>query len=88
MTHFVGVHIAKHAFDLATLQANGKYRSKPKLPNQASGFAEFQRWLETHAQPGSGIVMDATGTYYEALAEFPHPQGYPVCVLNPPQVAR
>ena len=69
MTHFVGVDIAKHSFDIATLQANGKYRTKGKLPNQASGFAEFDGWLQAHAQPGSLIVMEATGTYYEALAE-------------------
>ena len=87
MTHFVGVDIAKHSFDIVTLQANGKYSTKGKLPNQASGFAEFDGWLQAHAQPGSWIVMEATGTYYEALAEYAHAQGYPVCVLNPAQVA-
>ena len=88
MTHFVGVDIAKHTFDLATLQANGKYRTKGKLPNQTSGFAEFGRWLQAHVPPGSWIVMEATGIYYEALTEYAHAQGYRVCVLNPAQVAR
>ena len=88
MTHFIGVDIAKQTFDIATLQANGKYRTKGKLANQPLGFAEFQRWLQAHASQDSWIVMEATGTYYEALAEFAHARGYRVCVLNPAQVTR
>lgn len=84
----VGVDAAKHSFDVALLQANGKYRTKAKLANGPAGFQAFQAWLQTHVPPDSWIVMEATGIYHEALAEFVHERGYRVCVLNPAQVAR
>lgn len=84
----VGVDAAKHSFDVALLQANGKYRTKAKLANEPAGFQVFQAWLQTHVRPDSWIVMEATGIYHEALAEFVHGLGYRVCVLNPAQVAR
>lgn len=83
----VGIDVAKHSFDLAIDLANGKHRTKAKLSNDAKGFQALQAWLRTHAQPDSWIVMEATGTYHEALAEFVHGQGYRVCVLNPAQTA-
>jgi len=87
MTHLVGVDVAKHSFDVATLQANGKYRTKAKLANGAAGFTTFQAWLQAHVPADSWVVMEATGIYHEALAEFVHGLGYRVCVLNPAQVA-
>ena len=87
MSSIVGVDIAKHSFDIATLQANGKYRTKSKLPNEAAGFETFQQWLEKYAEPGTWIVMEATGVYHEALAENLHQRGYRVCVMNPAQIA-
>lgn len=83
----VGVDVAKHSFDVATLQANGKYRTKAKLANTQAGWRVFQQWLQTHVPADSWVVMEATGVYHEALAEFVHGLGYRVSVLNPAQVA-
>ncbi|MGR3995557.1 IS110 family transposase, partial [Pseudomonas sp. 1121_17] len=69
MSIFVGVDVAKRSFDIATTLPNGKKRTKAKLPNDSAGFAQFSDWLERHAGPGTWIVMEATGTYHEALAE-------------------
>ena len=87
MSPVVGIDVAKHSFDLAIDLANGKCRTKAKLPNDPKGFQTLRTWLQTHAQADSWIVMEATGTYYEALAEFVHALGYQVCVLNPAQMA-
>jgi transposase len=87
MSPVVGIDVAKHSFDLAIDLANGKHRTKAKLANDAKGFQALHAWLQTHAQSDSWIVMEATGTYHEALAEFVHAQGYRVCVLNPAQTA-
>lgn len=87
MTIVVGIDIAKHTFDIATLQSNGKYRTKARLPNDLKGFAQLQQWLLKHAEPQAWIVMEATGIYHEALAEWLFKQGYRVCVLNPAQPA-
>lgn len=87
MSSVVGIDIAKHSFDIATLQANGKYRTKAKLSNDPAGFQVFLQWLLKHSEAGSWVVMEATGVYHEALAEWLHDQGFRVCVLNPAQVA-
>lgn len=87
MSSIVGIDIAKHSFDIATLQANGKYRTKAKLANDAAGFQVLQEWLSKHSEPQTWIVMEATGIYHEALAEHLHGLGYKVCVMNPAQVA-
>lgn len=88
MSIFVGVDVAKRSFDIATTLPNGKKRTKAKLPNDSAGFAQFSDWLERHAGPGTWIVMEATGTYHEALAEYCHDQGYRVCILNPAVIAK
>lgn len=87
MSSFVGIDVAKHSFDIATGQSNGKYRTKAKLANNATGFQALQAWLLKYSEPGAWIVMEATGNYHEALAETLHGWGYRVCVMNPAQIA-
>lgn len=87
MSHIVGIDIAKHTFDIATRQANGKYRTKAKLSNDPRGYEALGQWLLSHSEPGAWIVMEATGVHHERLADWLHGQGYRVCVLNPAQVA-
>lgn len=83
----IGIDIAKHTFDIATLQANGKYRTKAKLSNTPAGFKVLDDWLLKHAEPQAWIVMEATGIYHEALADHLHAGGYRISVLNPAQLA-
>lgn len=87
MTIVVGIDIAKHTFDIAILQDNGKYRTKAKLSNNSAGFEVFRQWLLKHAEADARVVMEATGIYHEALAEWLFKLGYRVCVLNPAQMA-
>lgn len=87
MPSVIGIDIAKHTFDLATLQPNGKYRTKARLANDEAGFAVLREWLHKHSEPGAWVVMEATGTHHEALAEWLLSQGYQVSVLNPAQIA-
>src|SRR5512145_1589401 len=87
MSSVVGIDVAKHSLDIATLQANGKHRTKSKLANTPAGFRDVERWLEKHAEPGAWIVMEATGVYHEAVAEYLHGLGYRVCVMNPARIA-
>lgn len=87
MASVIGVDIAKQTFDIATLQDNGKYRTKAKLPNNLNGFALLDQWLIKHAEPKAWVVMEATSIYHEALALWLFEHGYHVCVLNPAQPA-
>lgn len=83
---FVGVDIAKLTFDVALPLANGKYRTRAKIPNLAAGHAEFAAWLAQHA-PEAVIGMEATGVYHEALAQYLVEAGFVVLVFNPAQIA-
>lgn len=84
----VGVDVAKRSFDIATPLSNGKVRTKAKLANDPSGFAQFEAWLDRHAEPQAWIIMEATGTYHEALADYLHAKGYRICILNPAVIAK
>lgn len=84
----VGVDVAKRSFDIAIPLPNEKVRTKAKVPNDPNGFAQFEAWLERHAEPRAWVIMEATGTYHEALADFLHAKGYRVCILNPAVIAR
>ncbi len=87
MSPVVGIDIAKHSFDVATLQPNGKYRTRAKLTNKAEGFQALQAWLTLHAEPAAWVLMEATGIYHQALAEYLHAQGYRVCMINPARIS-
>lgn len=88
MSVVVGVDVAKRSFDIATPLANGKVRTKARLANDSKGFEQFEAWLQAHAEPGAWVVMEATGTYHEALAEYLHARHYRVCIVNPAVIAK
>lgn len=53
MTHttlFVGIDVAKAKFDVALLNAEGKYRSKV-FPNTPPGYLQLLEWLTRHDAP-------------------------------------
>ena len=82
----VGVDIAKHKFDAARLDAEGKYKQK-QFRNDAPGFAAFLAWLAGFGGGMPLVCMEATGAYGIPLAEFLAERGCPVCVVNPAAVA-
>ena len=85
---FVGVDIAATSFT-ALWEADG--RTLPRAVTFAqtpSGFATFQQQLQaTGVMPEQTlIVLEATGSYWVALAVTLHEAGYAVAVLNPAQL--
>lgn len=87
---YVGIDIAKRKFDLIWIAAeSGKRRSKV-FDNSPAGFKQTIEWLHKYGiAPGnSRLAMEATGQYYEALAEALFDAGYTVSVINPAQVKR
>src|SRR4028119_1993247 len=85
---FVGIDIAATSFT-AIWTTDGRMQPKAVTFSQnASGFAAFQQQLQaTHGAPAQTlIVLEATGSYWIALAVTLHEAGYAVAVLNPAQL--
>jgi transposase len=85
---FGGVDIAAASFT-AVWTADGTMQPKAVTFSQnASGFAAFQQQLQaTHVAPAQTlIVLEATGSYWIALAVTLHEAGYAVAVRNPAQL--
>lgn len=85
-TFHLGIDVAKAKLDCALRMADGKIRHKV-VPNHATGFAELRTWLGKNGVASVHVCMEATGIYWEAVAEHLGPlSGYTVSVVNPAQI--
>lgn len=78
---FVGVDISKRKFHAALL-INGKVEKKTS-DNSEPGIKGFIDWLARHTEEPSHVCMEATNTYWEALARALVEAGHQVSVENP-----
>jgi transposase len=85
MQSVIGVDVAKATFDIALPLLNGKYRTRAKVANSRSGWDELLAWRARHA-PQAVVVMEATGTYHEGLAEALVQANVTVYVVNPARI--
>ena len=63
-----------------------KVKASRKFANQQQGFKELLLWLNKHRKETAiplGVVMEATGVYYEAAALFLYKAGYQVSIVLP-----
>lgn len=82
-TAWIGIDIAKLNFEACMLRTYGKPQHKG-FANTPDGFAKLVRWVE-HLAPEMIVhfCMEATGSYYEALAVFLAEGNHQVSVVNP-----
>lgn len=80
----LGIDVSKRTFNV-TLLFKDKEKSK-KFSNDAVGFAQLQDWLKELAPDGVHACMEATGRYYEPLAECLYSAGHLVSVVNPTKI--
>lgn len=80
-----GIDIAKSKFDCAIRLENGKYKNKV-FKNDVSGFVIFISWITEQNIKNLHVCMEATGIYWEALAEYLIHRGFTVSVVNPAQI--
>jgi transposase len=85
MDAILGIDIAKDTLEVVLLQASGE-QQKGQFANQASGWKKLHHFLKQRGGSAVAIGMEATGSYYEGVAEFLHAQGYRVSVINPAQI--
>lgn len=83
---FLGIDVSKATFDTALLLPDSRLLQK-SLPNTNQGFKDLKKWVFSHAgKLPLHCVMEATGTYYEALALHIHTWGHTLSVVNPRQI--
>lgn len=84
MEAVLGIDIAKASFAV-TLLAAGE-ASHAHFSNDGAGFAKLTRWLHKRQIAHLHACMEATGAYWEALADYLHAQGHVVSVVNPARI--
>jgi transposase len=81
----LGLDVAKLKVDVCLRLPGGKVRSKV-IANSKAGFQELLAWLAKHQAGPVHVCLEATGAYWEELAEFLSDAGHPVSVVNPARV--
>jgi transposase len=81
----LGIDVAKAKLDCALRLPNGKFRSKV-IANSGDGFTQLIDWLASHQVTPVHACMEATGIYWEEIAQFLATAGVTVSVVNPAQI--
>jgi transposase len=81
----LGLDVAKAKLDCALRSPEGKYKSKV-VENNLNGFNVLIEWLAKHGVTSAHVCMEATGVYWEAVAEYLAGKGMVVSVVNPAQI--
>jgi transposase len=84
MTAVLGLDISKQTIDACLIDARGEVSKK--VSNNGKGFAQLKRWLMNRRITDVHVCMEATGSYYENVAEDLADAGYLVSVVNPAQI--
>jgi len=84
---FVGVDVAAASATVVWTAETGSLSRPVTIAQSAEGFAELRRRLEAleHPAPTVLVVMEATGTYWVALATDLVAANFAVSVINPKQ---
>lgn len=81
----LGIDVAKAKLDCALRLKDGKIHSKV-IANTTEGFEQLQAWLVTQQANDIHICMEATGVYWEEVAQFLASRAFKVSVVNPVQI--
>jgi len=82
---YLGIDVAKAKLDCALRLPNGKFRAKV-IPNSLEGFTTLLTWLNTQKAESVHVCMEATGIYWEDVAQHLAIAGLTVSVVNPAQI--
>lgn len=83
----VGIDVSKEKLDVALMRESGKFRDKV-ISNTRKGFEELLVWLAKQGVTYAHVCMEATGAYWEEVAEFLVDAGFQVSVVNPALVRK
>jgi len=82
---YLGIDVAKAKLDCALRLPSGKFRAKV-IPNSPDGFTTLLTWLTDQKAELPHVCMEATGIYWEDIAQHLATSGLTVSVVNPAQI--
>jgi hypothetical protein len=74
MASFLGIDLSKETFHAFLL--SDRADAKKVFPNTPKGFEQLTTWLKNRHPDEVRFCMEATGSYWEALAFWWRPQAY------------
>jgi len=83
---YVGIDVSKDKLDLF-VEVNGKQRHR-LFANADHGFKDMIIWLRKSGVQNAHVCMEATGSYWESLAEYLFDKDISVSVVNPSCIKR
>ncbi|MDR3616745.1 MAG: IS110 family transposase [Candidatus Obscuribacterales bacterium] len=84
MEFYLGIDISKATFDVHLLGlTKGKHR---KFSNSQLGFYQLSEWLTALGVGEVHACMEATGRYWDQLAEYLHAKTHRVSAINPARI--
>jgi len=81
MSSSVGIDVSKDQLDVVVMQA--EVEQHLKVENAPKGYKALVKNLHRLGVKDGRVCMEATGTYYEGVAQHLHEAGYRVSVVNP-----
>jgi transposase len=80
----IGIDISEEKFDVCIRSLDSKQKATFSMDRR--GMQQFQRWLQRYTEKTPELWMEATGRYYEGLAEWAHKLGWKIVIANPRSV--
>jgi transposase len=80
----LGIDISKQTFHAHLLSITAE--AKKSFSNSVAGFKQLESWLRNRKVDRIEACMEATGSYWEALALHLHEVGHQVSVVNPARI--
>lgn len=88
--NIIGFDVSKDTLDCCLLKSSEKTDDAlphVKRENGIEGFEQIRQWIKQHRIRKVAIVMEVTGIYYEAAADY-FAQYYTVYVVNPLKIKK
>ncbi len=80
-TEYLGIDVSKAKLDVALL--NGEQTYHKIFGNTLKGFNALHKWLKRIQVSQLHACMEASGSYWEKIAQYLYQMGYKVSVVNP-----
>src|SRR5688572_26530464 len=84
MSSFIGIDVSKDKLDVVVMGAEGEQHFQ--VENSLKGYQALVKRVGQGQAGSAEVCMEATGTYYEGVAEYLHGASYRVSVVNPARI--